>query len=276
MPLRSAVLTTCRLLTLVIPAGVATGLLALTPSYPLTPISWSQTLLAFAIGLLSALGTIRRPGGVRTSRRHCAPAEALALTTAFAHELGQPLCALRALLGVLDHDRLDGGSQQTLRLIGEQLEQSAQLLTELRLLHGAAEPHLSAVDPMRLALRVQARMTGKEVTLRPPGESLPPVWADPALLEQALVRMMARIGTQPAGRVEMALHRQGDGVAITLDGAAGCGASADDFSQRLSRALIECQGGRLTRALAGRGCRLTITLPRVGHGAWFNPSAQRS
>lgn len=142
------------------------------------------------------------------------------LLARLAHEIRNPLSSLDIHVQLLEEDvacsapEIRERSAGRFQIIRGELERLDNLVKQFLSLAGRSSIHVQPVDVARVTahvcalLRPEAAARGIEIVLRP-GESLPPLQADPVQLTQALVNLvlnaMQAVGRN--GRVEVeALH----------------------------------------------------------------------
>ncbi|WP_433219572.1 ATP-binding protein [Dactylosporangium sp. CS-047395] len=214
-----------------------------------------------------------------------------ALLSAVSHDLRTPLASAKAAVGSLrspDVHFSDEDQAELLATAEESLDKLTRLVENLldmsRLQAGALALALEPVD-LADALPRAADDLDAAVPISVPPE-LPPVRADPALLERILVNLLANAlrysppGRPPAlgasahaGRVEIRVVDHGPGLPAAdhdrvfqpfqrlgdRDNSTGVG-----LGLALSRGLAEAMGGTLTpEPTPGGGLTMTLTLPRA-------------
>jgi K+-sensing histidine kinase KdpD len=200
------------------------------------------------------------------------------------HELRTPLTAIHGGARLLASAGNDLPAAQRQELLDDVVQESgrldrllANLLALAEILAGRlpvmTEPVLLPPFVRQVAVAAQTRHRSHAfvVDLSP---ALPPLEADPALLEEVLANLydnavkyspvggeIRTTATASAGRIALTVHDQGVGIApehVAL-------------GLYLSRLLIEAQGGAIAAASAGpdQGSAFTITLP-IADG-WTEP-----
>jgi two-component system sensor histidine kinase KdpD len=215
-----------------------------------------------------------------------------ALLNAVSHDLRSPLASAKAAVGGLRSPGIEFSPSDRAELLAtadESLERLARLVDNLldmsRLQAGAlamsaqltsiAEAIPTAVDDLG--------PPGRDIAIHVPDE-LPEVYADPALLERALVNLLSNalryspadqpplvVASDHAGFVEVRVVDHGPGVPSTewdrifqpfqrlgdRDNTTGVG-----LGLALSRGLVEAMGGTLTpEPTAGGGLTMTLSFP---------------
>jgi signal transduction histidine kinase/ActR/RegA family two-component response regulator len=216
-----------------------------------------------------------------------------------AHELRNPLAAIAGALQLLrrqgwpepDDERAWGldvverQSAHLARLIDDLLDVSRVSRGKIRLRRERIDAR-AVLQSAAEALRVPALERRHELRLAKPDE---PVWvdADPTRLEQVLVNLLANAVkyTEPGGRIDLAVERQGDGWAFRVRDT-GVGIAPEvlphvfepflQAAKTLDRAqgglgigltlvhrLVELHGGRVTADSdgPGEGSEFTVFLP---------------
>lgn len=215
-----------------------------------------------------------------------------ALLSSVSHDLRTPLTAI---LGAATSLRRDGDriAPDDRRALLDAIEDEARrldrfvnnLLEMTRLEGGALKPRrewIDLQDAVEAALAAVRRRQDRTVWTRVFGADVPPVSADPILLETVLVNVLdnaakhggaqVRIAAAAAdGRVALAVEDDGPGIAPALlphvfdrfTRAAGA-ASGAGLGLSICKGLVEAMGGTIAAASPvhdGAGARITITLP---------------
>jgi len=214
-----------------------------------------------------------------------------------AHELRNPLAAIRTGLAVLDR----GGVQDpvgagTREVMSRQLRQLSRMVDDLldvsRVSTGKIELHREPVDVAELIARCVAMISKRsvvqhEVTIRTQPVSID---ADPMRIEQVLTNLLtnAMKYTAKGGAITITAGRAGDTAVITVEDT-GVGMTPDLLDRvfdlfvqgerslarsegglgiglTLVKRLVELHGGSIaaTSAGPGRGSRFTVRLPVAG------------
>jgi two-component system sensor histidine kinase KdpD len=219
-----------------------------------------------------------------------------ALLSAVSHDLRTPLASATAAVNSLrsrDVQFSDADRDELLATAEESLERLARLVENLldmsRLQAGAlamAPQMLSLAEAIPRAVD-DLGPAGRHIGIRIPDE-LPEVYADPALLERALVNLLANAArysppdrlpvitaSEHGGHVEVRVVDHGPGIPAPdwdrvflpfqrlgdRDNATGVG-----LGLALSRGLVEAMGGTLTpENTPGGGLTMTISLPIAEH-----------
>ncbi|MEU4243607.1 sensor histidine kinase KdpD [Actinoplanes sp. NPDC026619] len=215
-----------------------------------------------------------------------------ALLAAVSHDLRTPLASAKAAVASLRSDEVEFGEQDRRELLAtadESLDRLTRLVTNLldmsRLQAGALGVHAVDVGAEDIVPRALDHLdpAGRAVAVHIPDE-LPPVHADPGLLEQILINLIANAlrysppGRPPVvtasalgGRLELRVIDHGPGIPENRwndvflpfqrlgdrDNHTGVG-----LGLALSRGLTEAMGGTLTPDhTPGGGLTMILTLP---------------
>ncbi|MDB5661179.1 MAG: two-component sensor histidine kinase [Cypionkella sp.] len=185
-----------------------------------------------------------------------------ALLSSVSHDLRTPLVTIIGAAGSLtDPEGLPEASRRELaeliREEGERLDRYVQNLLDMtRLGHGALRPKLSAVDLAEVVGSARHRMRAilrlHPLTTDLP-ETLPPVQADPVLLEQVLFNIIDNaVKYSPEGS-EISLSAKTNGSLLTLTIAdSGPGIPLED-RDRIFEMFYRVEGGDRQRAGTGLG-----------------------
>jgi PAS domain S-box-containing protein len=217
-----------------------------------------------------------------------------------AHELRNPLAAIRNALHVMTQPAADAAAVGGGRLMAErQVRHMARLLDDLldvsRISRGRIELRKEAVDVAAVlrraveAVRPLIEQHGHELTVALPPEPMQ-VQADPARLEQVVTNLLHNAAkyTEPGGRIWLTAHREGGRVVLRVRDT-GIGIAPDmlprifdlfvraerppDLSAggvgiglTLVRKLVELHGGAVEAASAGPGLgsEFVVRLPADG------------
>lgn len=125
-----------------------------------------------------------------------------------AHEIGNPLAGIKAVVQLMLEDSLEGGQREyLLRVLGE----INRLSEFLRSFHGFAAPQEMHPVPCRLEqiledvllwTRKEARSRNIVIDHAPCCDQVPPLWADPAQLKQVLLNLVINaIHAMPDGGI---------------------------------------------------------------------------
>jgi K+-sensing histidine kinase KdpD len=221
------------------------------------------------------------------------------------HELRTPLTAIHGGARLLASARDDLPAAQRQELLDDVVQESgrldrllANLLALADILAGrlpvATEPVLLPPFVRQVAVAAQTRHRSHAFVVALPSD-LPPIEADPALLEEVLANLydnavkyspaggeIRTTATADDGRIALTIHDHGIGIApehveqvferFRRPGAPAASRGMG-LGLYLSRLLIEAQGGTIAAASAGpaQGSAFTITLP-VADG-WTEPDA---
>lgn len=208
------------------------------------------------------------------------------------HQLRAPLTALQAraeamLDGVVADEA--GRRRYLADIVGQthRLAELAQHLLDLeRLEAGETTPQPAALDLPKLLAEVAAAAPaeGARITIEPAGD-LPPAWADPAEVRQALANLVdnALKYTPAGGEITLSARREGDLVRVTVadrgPGIApehlgrvwdrfyrvpGDDSPGSGLGLAIVKRLIERQGGQVwAESEPGTGAVFSFTLPRM-------------
>lgn len=147
-----------------------------------------------------------------------------------AHEIGNPLAGMKAVVQLLLDDRLEETQRGYLLRVQDEINRLADFL---RTFHGFAVPQEMNRVPCRLEAiledvmlwtRKEARSRKVDVEYAPCCDRVPALWADPAQLKQVLLNLVIN-----------AIHAMPDGGIIRVGMCAGTPASAGDGKQALPR-----------------------------------------
>ena len=264
--------------------------LELTPgSIPLFDVQFpllSLGVTALFLGALATqhdttLGQMRQQdAALQRSMRFAVAGE---LASALAHELNQPLTALRSYVRSAElmieppagtDERLAG----TLRKAGEQAGRAAAVLQRLREFYQGETARLELTDPLMMCARVanalQDRMRRSAVEFQMRGAGLPRVMVDRTQLEivihNLLTNSLDAFDALPAGGprprcIEVAAQVRGMDVLIRVDDSGpGIGAG---LTQRLFEPFV-------TSKISGMGLGLSLSrtlLRHLGGDLWSEP-----
>ncbi len=243
---------------------------------------------AAALGLWAAAR--RRDREIARLRREVAQAEHLAalgrLAGSVAHEVRNPLSALRGLVQMLAKDKdPDSPQAEYARVAVEEVDRLERVVSGLLEYTRPRKPRLV---PLELAETLEAtrqfmaddpRAREVEIILEVPRD-LPPVLADPDLVRQVLVNLIVNAleAINGPGRIEIRASRDKGQVRVEVhdDGPGLPGGDPEQlfdpfFSTRergtglglaIARRIVRDQGGELSaRAPEGGGALFTFTLP---------------
>ena len=264
--------------------------LELTPgSIPLFDVQFPLLSLGVAALFLGALATQhdttlgqmrQQDAALQRSMRFAVAGE---LASALAHELNQPLTALRSYVRSAElmieppagtDERLAG----TLRKAGEQAGRAAAVLQRLREFYQGEAARLEPTDPLMVCARVanalQDRMRRSAVEFQMRGAGLPRVMVDRTQLEivihNLLTNSLDAFDALPAGGprprcIEVAAEVRGADVLIRVDDSGpGIGAG---LTQRLFEPFV-------TSKISGMGLGLPLSrslLRHLGGDLWSEP-----
>jgi signal transduction histidine kinase len=209
-----------------------------------------------------------------------------------AHELRNPLAPIRSSLHIIAQPGVNEGILAQVReMMERQVRHMARLLDDLldvsRITRGKIELRREVVEVGELvgrsleAVRPVQEERRHEMHLSLPSGPLH-VWGDPTRLEQVLVNLLGNACkyTEPGGRIELVVERDGDGVVVQV-GDNGIGIAADvlpiifDLFVQANRRLDRSQGGvgiglTLVRKLVElHGGTVEVASPRLGQGSTF-------
>jgi signal transduction histidine kinase len=212
------------------------------------------------------------------------------MATYLAHEVLNPLAGIKAAVQLLAHTQQQPAVQATAIEVDAEIERVERIARALMSFARPLAPSCRSVELAELVEQVKAASHGicqrHEVTLEVRGgDDGSTVWADPALLSQALVNLIANScqASQPGATVTLSLRPARDGVAIEVIDA-GCGLSPEMVGRlfvpfatsrpdghglglALAQNIALAHGGRIeARANSpAPGMTFTITLPAAGH-----------
>jgi signal transduction histidine kinase len=141
-----------------------------------------------------------------------------------AHEIGNPLAGMKAVVQLLLEDRLEEAQREYLLRVQGEINRLADFL---KTFHGFAAPqamnpvpcHLEQVlEDVILWTRKEARTRNVTIEYAPCCDRVPELWADPAQLKQVLLNLVIN-----------AIHAMPDGGSIQIGMCAGTAASGIDF-----------------------------------------------
>jgi signal transduction histidine kinase len=196
------------------------------------------------------------------------------LAMGVAHEIGNPLAGMKAVVQALQYeDDLPGPVLEPLRRLESEID---RLSGFLRSFHGFAAP--TALDLRSVGLadaltdvlfwtRKEARSQQVEVTLRLPPD-LPVLRADLPQLKQVLLNLVVNaLHAMPDGGV-LAISARADGPTVRIEVAdSGCGIPADVLPRIFDPFFTTRPGG------SGLGLAITGKIVRE-HGATINVDSQ--
>jgi PAS domain S-box-containing protein len=273
-------------------------------------LSLTMTVSSTGVGNLSLIVTDlselleARSDRDRATRDSDAKNEFLAM---LAHELRNPLGAIRSAVGVLDWvDRENGPAARARDVIARQVGQLSRLIDDLldvgRVTSGKIRLDRRPVDLAKAVRRAVAGVTSNAGQDRRIEMTTEPVWVngDPVRLEQVLSNLVTNAVkySPPGGDIRVSV--QGDGAEAVLtvqDSGFGIAPELlptifDMFVQgertldraqgglgiglTLVRRLVELHGGTVRAASAGAGCGSTFTvrLPQVAAQSRADPETQ--
>lgn len=220
-----------------------------------------------------------------------------ALLSSVSHDLRTPLVSIIGAASTLSDPALElpdharGAMAETIRDEGERLDRYIQNLLDMtRLGHGALVPKRLAVDLREIAGSARHRLRGAlrdhQVAVEVPA-GLPPVLADPLLIEQVLMNLLDNAAKYaPAGsaitvvacikgvEAEISVSDTGPGIPAEARSrvfdmfyrvAEGDGQRAGTgLGLAIARGIVEAHGGRIKAEPSrpdGTGTRIALTLP---------------
>ncbi len=202
-----------------------------------------------------------------------------------AHQLKNPLSAMKALVQLGLRNPAESASRDRLAILEREVDRMSQILASY--LTDSAAPEGAMPAPVQLAslasqalLLASAHAEGARVRLGARGDGW--VEGDPRRLLEALVNLLANAieATAPGGEVALEVRPRGDRIDIVVrDTGAGMApetlqrVGTPYFTTRragtglgvaLARSTVAQHGGTLRyESQPGRGTRATITLPRA-------------
>ncbi len=256
-----------------------------------------MALLIFLGGAAAALGlwaaARRRDREIARLRREVAQAEHLAalgrLAGSVAHEVRNPLSALRGLVQMLAKDKdPDSPQAEYARVAVEEVDRLERVVSGLLEYTRPRKPRLVPLDlaetleATRQFMADDPRAREVAIVLEVPSD-LPPVLADPDLVRQVLVNLIVNAleALNGSGRIEIRASRDKGQVRVEVrdDGPGLPGGDPEQlfdpfFSTRergtglglaIARRIIRDQGGELgARPAPEGGALFTFTLPLEG------------
>lgn len=207
-----------------------------------------------------------------------------AVSAKVAHELKNPLAAVKALVQLLSSNAQDERSRQRLEVVRSEIARMEQIMSEyLSFSRPLQDLRPEAIDLAELADNVmavlEARASDAGVTLSRTGGPANVV-ADPRRLKEALLNLVSNAieATPGGGRVELLVQpRPGEAEVVVRDDGKGIPAEylarvgTPFFTMReggtglgvlLAKTVVAQHGGQLTfDSLEGRGTSVTLRLP---------------
>lgn len=211
-------------------------------------------------------------------------AERLALlgrmATALAHEIKNPLAAIQLHAQLVDVERLDGESRQSLELMQREATEIEGLVNQWLFLARPAPPQqhpLDLVELLRAAMetvRAQAQHAQVEVRMAPPPQAPCMVCGDRRRLLQALRNVLLNaIEAMPGGgRLQASLQVTADQVILAIEDD-GPGFSQEAMARASELFFSQKEGGMgvglcvVQEVLQAHGGRLVIGAARQAGGA---------
>lgn len=261
-------------------------------------------------------GRVRRTAGIAVDvtetvlrERHLRRVERLAslgtLIGGVAHELNNPLHAIRSFADLLLLEPRGADDLEALTVIRREADRAARVVADLRLIaretqDGGARTGVDVNAVVRHVLRVRryALETGNVEVVEDLAAGLPPVLARGSDLEQVLLNLVVNaeqaMDGRPARRLTVRTRRTRDGVVLSV-GDTGCGIPPEDrerifdpfFTTKapgegtglglsLVHSVVAEHGGAVhVESEPGAGATFRVVLPRT-HAADAEPAPERA
>ncbi|MBI5899869.1 MAG: HAMP domain-containing protein [Rhodocyclales bacterium] len=164
-----------------------------------------------------------------------------------AHEIGNPLAGMKAVVQLLLEDKLEEAQHEYLLRVQGEINRLADFL---RTFHGFAAPQEMKPAPCRLEqvledvmlwTRKEARSRKVAISYAPCCEQVPELWADPAQLKQVLLNLVIN-----------AIHAMPEGGSVEVGMCAGVAAGADGADRPRMRFCVRDTGVGIVPELQAR------------------------
>jgi signal transduction histidine kinase len=280
------------------PVGMLEGPLAVTNGWPSPEYLGIAVLAAaFAMTGVYGIGCAMTRGYERAALELAGRREELCsenedrtralegMAARLAHEVKNPLAAIRALSTHMARNATDGKTAERLAIVAAEADRLQSIVEGfLSFSRGFDDLNLASVNPhevaRELAVLLETRAAEAGVVLDVSGDAALVIDADARKLRQALLNVVLNaIQASPEGAtVHVAVGRARDGASITVDDG-GVGMTADVLERirkpyfttkeggtglgvAVARGLVEQHGGRLEfKSATGKGTTVVITLP---------------
>lgn len=240
---------------------------------------------------LAALGAqafevLQRIEAEERARRHETLAALGSMAGGLAHEVRNPVAAMRGASQVIRGGASDEQTREMLAVIEEEGERLSSVVGDFLDFARPAAPQPQPVDLRSLIESVIAGMEAAGLGLRTTlhaDEALPMVWADPAQLARVLANLArnAREAAGPEGRLDVSLALGDDDMLLVRLQDDGPGIRPEDMDGlfrpfvttkkrgsglglALSHRIVEAHGGEIrVEGRPGLGAAFTLRLPRA-------------